>query len=261
MTNYISSIKGLENLPKCDVKDKLFLIIHEGDLTALTVDLFEKILELKESIGQLELAKYTVQSERDLAIVAPIFKDEKSEFVLVDSDFPEFYYFGSRVTKLKTGKKKTSKKAEKDEKQQKNDEPDILNRIKKDANKTISPGLPPLESISPDILKGERNPNISVTYDLDKEANENNQVEQVVSKGTSDHDRVQLAKQMKKLLHLNPKEYNFDMGEEVFYLMIAQVYQKAKTDEEAKQKILALEFGEKLWEAIEQHVESIKNLI
>ena len=66
---------------------------------------------------------------------------------------------------------------------------------------------------------------------------------------------------MKKLLHLNPKEYNFDMGEEVFYLMIAQVYQKAKNDEEAKQKILALEFGEKLWEAIEQHVESIKNLI
>ena len=134
MTNYISSIKGLENLPKCDVKDKLFLIIHENDLTTLTVDLFEKILELKESVVHLELAKYTVQSERDLAIVAPIFKDEKAEFVLVDSDFPEFHYFGNRVTKLKTAKKKTSKKAEKDEKQQKNDEPDVLNRIKKDAN-------------------------------------------------------------------------------------------------------------------------------
>ena len=115
MTNYISSINGLSSLQEIKEEDKLFLVIHEDDLRNISLDTFEKILDLKNIFSQFELRKYTVLSERHLAIAAPIFQDEKSSFVLVDEDFPEFHYFGDRVSKLNKGKivKKTAVKTKK----------------------------------------------------------------------------------------------------------------------------------------------------
>ena len=100
MTNYISSINGLSSLQDVKGDDNLFLVIHEDDLKNISLDTFEKILDLKGVFSQFELRKYTVLSERDLAIASPIFKDDKSDFVLVDEDFPEFHYFGDRVSKI-----------------------------------------------------------------------------------------------------------------------------------------------------------------
>ena len=73
MTNYISSINGLSLLQDIKEDDNLFLVIHEDDLKNISLDNFEKILDLKSIFSQFELRKYTVLSERDLAIVAPIF--------------------------------------------------------------------------------------------------------------------------------------------------------------------------------------------
>lgn len=115
MTNYISSINGLSSLQDVKGDDNLFLVIHEDDLKNISLDTFEKILDLKGVFSQFELRKYTVLSERDLAIASPIFKDDKSDFVLVDEDFPEFHYFGDRVSKLGKNKavKKTASKSKK----------------------------------------------------------------------------------------------------------------------------------------------------
>ena len=66
---------------------------------------------------------------------------------------------------------------------------------------------------------------------------------------------------MGKLLKLNPEEYGCNMGADVFNLMIAQVFKNANNDEEIKNGILALEYGELLWDKVSPHVEEIKNLI
>lgn len=51
------------------------------------------------------------------------------------------------------------------------------------------------------------------------------------------------------------------MGDGVFNLMIAQVFKNSKTDEEIEAGILALEYGELLWEKVSPHVEEIKKLV
>ena len=60
MTNYISSINGLSSLQDVKEGDNLFLVIHEDDLKNLSLDTFEKILDLKSIFSQFELRKYTV---------------------------------------------------------------------------------------------------------------------------------------------------------------------------------------------------------
>lgn len=51
------------------------------------------------------------------------------------------------------------------------------------------------------------------------------------------------------------------MGSDVFNLMIAQVFKNANNDEEIKNGILALEYGEMLWDKVSPHAEEIKKLI
>ena len=43
--------------------------------------------------------------------------------------------------------------------------------------------------------------------------------------------------------------------------MIAQVFKNANNDEEIKNGILALDYGEMLWDKVSPHVEEIKKLI
>lgn len=66
---------------------------------------------------------------------------------------------------------------------------------------------------------------------------------------------------MKKLLKLNPEDYGCNMGDGVFNLMIAQVFKNSKTDEEIEAGILALDYGELLWEKVSPHTEEIKKLV
>ena len=257
MINYISSINGLSLLQDIKGDDKLFLVIHEDDLKNISLDTFEKILNLKSILSQFELRKYTVLSERNLAIAAPIFQDEKSSFVLVDEDFPEFHYFGDRVSKLNKGEtvKKTTAKTKKAAVRKDNGgkisgEP-VKTPAIKDTQKRISPEKFELN---------ERDRNITVT--LDNTAQENSVSEPKKTPEEVDaHNRVQLAKDMKKLLKLNPEDYGCNMGDGVFNLMIAQVFKNSKTDEEIEAGILALEYGELLWEKVSPHVEEIKKLV
>ena len=256
MTNYISSINGLSLLQDIKEDDNLFLVIHEDDLKNISLDTFEKILDLKSVFSQFELRKYTVLSERDLAIVAPIFQDEKSDFVLVDEDFSDFHYFGDRVSKFNKGKivKKTAVKSKKATVGggKISGEPLKTAPAIKDTQKRISPEKFELDG---------KDRNITVT--LDNTAQENSTLTPTVKtpEEVDAHKRVQLAKDMGELLKLNPKKYGCNMGDDVFNLMIARVFKKSNNDEEIKDGILALEYGELLWEKVSPHAEEIKKLV
>lgn len=253
MTNYISSINGLSLLQDIKEDDNLFLVIHEDDLKNISLDTFEKILDLKSVFSQFDLRKYTVLSERDLAIVAPIFQDEKSSFVLVDEDFPDFHYFGDRVSKLNKGKivKKTTTKTKKDTVGG--------GKISGEPLKT-APAIKDKKKVFPDKFElNEKDRDIRVT--LDNTAQENSTPTVKTPEEVDAHKRVQLAKDMKELLKLNPKKYGCSMGDDVFNLMIARVFKKANNDEEIKDGILALEYGELLWEKVSPHAEEIKKLV
>ena len=209
MTNYISSINGLSLLQDIKEDDNLFLVIHEDDLKNISLDTFEKILDLKSVFSQFELRKYTVLSERDLAIVAPIFQDEKSDFVLVDEDFPDFHYFGDRVSKFNKGKivKKTAVKSKKATVGggKISGEPLKTAPAIKDTQKRISPEKFELDG---------KDRNITVT--LDNTAQENSTLTPTVKtpEEVDAHKRVQLAKDMGELLKLNPKKYGCNMGDD-----------------------------------------------
>lgn len=253
MTNYISSINGLSLLQDIKEDDNLFLVIHEDDLKNISLDTFEKILDLKSIFSQFELRKYTVLSERDLAIVAPIFQDEKSSFVLVDEDFPEFHYFGDRVSKLNKGEivKKTTTKTKK--------ATVGGGKISGEPLKT-APAIKDKKKVFSDKFElNEKDRDIRVT--LDNTAQENSTPTVKTPEEVDAHKRVQLAKDMKELLKLNPKKYGCSMGDDVFNLMIARVFKKANNDEEIKDGILALEYGELLWEKVSPHAEEIKKLV
>ena len=253
MTNYISSINGLSLLQDIKEDDNLFLVIHEDDLKNISLDTFEKILDLKSIFSKFELRKYTVLSERDLAIVAPIFQDEKSDFVLVDEDFPDFHYFGDRVSKLNKSKivKKTAVKSKK--------ATVGSGKISGEPLKT-APAIKDKKKVFPDKFElNEKDRDIRVT--LDNTAQENSTPTVKTPEEVDAHKRVQLAKDMKELLKLNPKKYGCSMGDDVFNLMIARVFKKANNDEEIKDGILALEYGELLWEKVSPHAEEIKKLV
>ena len=253
MTNYISSINGLSLLQDIKEDDNLFLVIHEDDFKNISLDTFEKILDLKSIFSQFELRKYTVLSERDLAIVAPIFQDEKSDFVLVDEDFPDFHYFGDRVSKLNKSKivKKTAVKSKK--------ATVGGGKISGEPLKT-APAIKDKKKVFPDKFElNEKDRDIRVT--LDNTAQENSTPTVKTPEEVDAHKRVQLAKDMKELLKLNPKKYGCSMGDDVFNLMIARVFKKANNDEEIKDGILALEYGELLWEKVSPHAEEIKKLV
>lgn len=253
MTNYISSINGLSLLQDIKEDDNLFLVIHEDDLKNISLDIFEKILDLKSVFSQFELRKYTVLSERHLAIAAPIFQDEKSSFVLVDEDFPDFHYFGDRVSKLNKGEavKKTTTKTKK--------ATVGGGKISGEPLKT-APAIKDKKKVFPDKFElNEKDRDIRVT--LDNTAQENSTPTVKTPEEVDAHKRVQLAKDMKELLKLNPKKYGCSMGDDVFNLMIARVFKKANNDEEIKDGILALEYGELLWEKVSPHAEEIKKLV
>ena len=253
MTNYISSINGLSLLQDIKEDDNLFLVIHEDDLKNISLDTFEKILDLKSIFSQFELRKYTVLSERDLAIVAPIFQDEKSDFVLVDEDFPDFHYFGDRVSKLNKSKivKKTAVKSKK--------ATVGGGKISGEPLKT-APAIKDKKKVFPDKFElNEKDRDIRVT--LDNTAQENSTPTVKTPEEVDAHKRVQLAKDMKELSKLNPKKYGCSMGDDVFNLMIARVFKKANNDEVIKDGILALEYGELLWEKVSPHAEEIKKLV
>jgi hypothetical protein len=253
MTNYISSINGLSLLQDIKEDDNLFLVIHEDDLKNISLDIFEKILDLKSAFSRFELRKHTVLSERHLAIAAPIFQDEKSSFVLVDEDFPDFHYFGDRVSKLNKGEivKKTTTKTKK--------ATVGGGKISGEPLKT-APAIKDKKKVFPDKFElNEKDRDIRVT--LDNTAQENSTPTVKTPEEVDAHKRVQLAKDMKELLKLNPKKYGCSMGDDVFNLMIARVFKKANNDEEIKDGILALEYGELLWEKVSPHAEEIKKLV
>lgn len=242
MTNYISSINGLSLLQDIKEDDNLFLVIHEDDLKNISLDTFEKILDLKSVFSQFDLRKYTVLSERDLAIVAPIFQDEKSDFVLVDEDFPNFHYFGDRVSKFNKGKivKKTAVKSKKATVGggKISGEPVKTAPAIKDTKKKIFPDKFELDA---------KDREITATFDNAPQGDSAQKPTTKTQEEVDAHKRVQLAKDMKELLKLNPKKYGCSMGDDVFNLMIARVFKKANNDEEIEAGILALDYGEMLW--------------
>jgi hypothetical protein len=256
MTNYISSINGLSLLQDIKEDDNLFLVIHEDDLKNISLDTFEKILDLKSVFSQFDLRKYTVLSERDLAIVAPIFQDEKSDFVLVDEDFPDFHYFGDRVSKFNKGKivKKTAVKSKKATVGggKISGEPVKTAPAIKDTKKKIFPDKFELDA---------KDREITATFDNAPQGDSAQKPTTKTQEEVDAHKRVQLAKDMKELLKLNPKKYGCSMGDDVFNLMIARVFKKANNDEEIEAGILALDYGELLWEKVSPHAEEIKKLV
>ena len=259
MTNYISSINGLSLLQDCGKNDSLFLVIHEDDLKNLSLEGLEQLLHLKTVMAQFELRKYTVLAERDLAIVAPIFQDEKASFVLVDEDFPEFHYFGDRVSKLGKSKivKKATVKTKKDAVGKGNGD-----KISGEPVKTAPSIKDTQKKIFPDKFELDaKDREITATFDNTPQGDNTPKPTAKTPEEVAAHERVQLAKDMGELLKLNPKKYGCNMGDDVFNLMIARVFKKASNDEEIKNGILALDYGELLWEKVSPHAEEIKKLV
>ena len=208
MTNYISSINGLSLLQDIKEDDNLFLVIHEDDLKNISLDAFEKILDLKSIFSQFELRKYKIVKKTAV----------KSKKATVG---------GGKISgePLKT-----------------------------------APAIKDKKKVFPDKFElNEKDRDIRVT--LDNTAQENSTPTVKTPEEVDAHKRVQLAKDMKELLKLNPKKYGCSMGDDVFNLMIARVFKKANNDEEIKDGILALEYGELLWEKVSPHAAEIKKLV
>lgn len=71
----------------------------------------------------------------------------------------------------------------------------------------------------------------------------------------------EVAKKLEQILKLNPEEIENPMGMDILYLIILNEFQKASTDEDIKNGILAKADGDKIWQAVTPHFDEIKSLV
>ena len=279
MTNYITSLKSLKQLPTIEATDSIYIVAKSDE--SLKVGDLADLMDINKNVGgRLTLSIYSLKEELSLAVGTPIIQNPTEEFVLVDASFPAFQMFGDRVKKLskKATGKPTGKRATK---RKKSSEKIATEDLQDDALPSLSSNIPK-ESIS----KVDTNPLIATLGDSEESARkessksakkvpaskgkENSNSKKQKEKqeeelnsvdGNLEEKRGQLAGELKKIVDLDPTDYDFLFEKDIFYLMIAQIFERSASDDEVKRTLQTQPNGESLTSKLEPHFEEIKSFM
>lgn len=276
MTSYITTLKSLEKLPELTKDDKLFLIGQNSESIKM-LDMESLFNKLKDNVGELHIKPYPEKKMLDFLIGAIIATYPDDNFVLMDAAFPALssQIFGDRVKKW--GSRKSSPRRKK-----------TISGIK-DTSSAISIGTTTTKAIynaketkktlvqdndkNLEVVEKTPVPKLTKIVKPEKKvgrttnSKKNKKVEVVdvspyeeTPSGKSNSSE-EVAKKLERILKLNPEEIENPMGMDILYLVILNEFQKASTDEDIKNGILAKADGDKIWQAVTPHFDEIKSLV
>ena len=277
MTNYITTLKSLKQLPVIETADSIY-IVAKSDESLKASDLAD-LMDINKNVdGRLTLSIYSLKEELSLAVGTPIIQNPTEEFVLVDASFPAFQMFGDRVKKLSkkttgksTGKRTTKRKKSSEkvttEELQNSELPSLSSNISKEtvAEVKVNPMTATLEDAVHDPHKESSKPAKTRSTSKSKgNSRSKKQKQEEEPKGVDsnlEEKRVLLAGELKKIVDLDPADYDFLFEKDVFYLMIAQIFERSASDDEVKRTLQTQPNGESLASKIEPHFEEIKTFM
>ena len=275
MTSYITTLKSLGKLPELTKDDKLFLVGQNSESIKM-LDM-ESLFKLKDNVGELHIKPYPEKKMLDFLIGAIIATYPDDNFVLMDAAFPALssQIFGDRVKKW--GSRESSPRRKK-----------TISGIKT-APSAISIGTTttkaiynaketektPVQDNDKNLEAVEKTPVPKLTKIVKPEkkvgrttnSKKNKKVEVVdvspyeETPSEKSNSSEEVAKKLEQILKLNPEEIENPMGMDILYLIILNEFQKASTDEDIKNGILAKADGDKIWEAVTPHFDEIKSLV
>ena len=275
MTSYITTLKSLEKLPELTKDDKLFLVGQNSESIKM-LDMESLFNKLKD-VGELHIKPYPEKKMLDFLIGAIIATYPDDNFVLMDAAFPALspQIFGDRVKKW--GSRESSPRRKK-----------TISGIK-DTSSAISIGTTTTKAIynakgtkktlvqdndkNLEVVEKTPVPKLTKIVKPEKKvgrttnSKKNKKVEVVdvspyeETPSEKSNSSEEVAKKLEQILKLNPEEIENPMGMDILYLIILNEFQKASTDEDIKNGILAKADGDKIWEAVTPHFDEIKSLV
>lgn len=276
MTSYITTLKSVEKLPELTKDDKLFLVGQNSESIKM-LDMESLFIKLKDNVGELHIKQYPEKKMLDFLIGAIIATYPDDNFVLMDAAFPALssQIFGDRVKKWDSRKSSPRRKK-------------TISGIK-DTSSAISIGTTTTKAIynaketkktlvqdnDKNLEAVEKTPVPKLTKIVKPEkkvgritnSKKNKKVEVVdvfpyeeTPSGESNSSE-EVAKKLEQILKLNPEEIENPMGMDILYLVILNEFQKASTNEDIKNGILAKADGDKIWQAVIPHFDEIKSLV
>lgn len=277
MTSYITTLKSLEKLPELTKDDKLFLVGQNSESIKM-LDM-ESLFKLKDNVGELHIKPYPEKKMLDFLIGAIIATYPDDNFVLMDAAFPALssQIFGDRVKKW--GSRESSPRRKKTISSKKTisgikTAPSAITTTKaiynaKETEKTpVQDNDNSLEGVEEapvpkltKIVKPEKKVGRTTNSKKSKKVevvDVSPYEETPLGKNNSSEE---VAKRLEQILKLNPEEIENPMGMDILYLIILNEFQKASTDEDIKNGILAKADGDKIWEAVTPHFDEIKSLV
>ena len=276
MTSYITTLKSLEKLPELTKDDKLFLIGQNSESIKM-LDMESLFNKLKDNVGELHIKPYPEKKMLDFLIGAIIATYPDDNFVLMDAAFPTLspQIFGDRVKKW--GSRESSSRRKKTISgiktapsaisigttttkaiyNAKETEKTLVQDNDKNLESVEETPVPKLTKIVKPEKKVGRTTNSKKTKKV--EVVDVSPYEETPSGKSNSSEEV--AKKLEQILKLNPEEIENPMGMDILYLIILNEFQKASTDEDIKNGILAKADGDKIWEAVTPHFDEIKSLV
>lgn len=275
MTSYITTLKSLGKLPELTKDDKLFLVGQNSESIKM-LDM-ESLFKLKDNVGELHIKPYPEKKMLDFLIGAIIATYPDDNFVLMDAAFPTLspQIFGDRVKKW--GSRESSPRRKK-----------TISGIKtapsaisigttttkaiynaKETEKTlVQDNNKKLESVEEvpvpkltKIVKPEKKVGRTTNSKKSKKVEVVDVSPYEETPSGKNNSSEEVAKRLEQILKLNPEEIENPMGMDILYLIILNEFQKASTDEDIKNGILAKADGDKIWEAVTLHFDEIKSLV
>lgn len=251
MTSYITTLKSLGKLPELTKDDKLFLVGQNSESIKM-LDM-ESLFKLKDNVGELHIKPYPEKKMLDFLIGAIIATYPDDNFVLMDAAFPALssQIFGDRVKKW--GSRESSPRRKKTISSKKT----LVQDNDKNLEGVEEAPVPKLTKIVKPEKKVGRTTNSKKSKKV--EVVDVSTYEETPSGKNNSSEEV--AKRLEQILKLNPEEIENPMGMDILYLIILNEFQKASTDEDIKNGILAKADGDKIWEAVTPHFDEIKSLV
>lgn len=252
MTSYITTLKSLEKLPELTKDDKLFLVGQNSESIKM-LDMESLFNKLKDNVGELHIKPYPEKKMLDFLIGAIIATYPDDNFVLMDAAFPALspQIFGDRVKKW--GSRESSPRRKKTISSKKT----LVQDNDKNLEGVEEAPVPKLTKIVKPEKKVGRTTNSKKSKKV--EVVDVSPYEETPSGKNNSSEEV--AKKLEQILKLNPEEIENPMGMDILYLIILNEFQKASTDEDIKNGILAKADGDKIWEAVTPHFDEIKSLV
>lgn len=276
MTSYITTLKSLGKLPELTKDDKLFLVGQNSESIKM-LDMESLFNKLKDNVGELHIKPYPEKKMLDFLIGAIIATYPDDNFVLMDAAFPALspQIFGDRVKKW--GSRESSPRRKKTISgiktapsaisigttttkaiyNAKETEKTLVQDNDKNLEGVEEAPVPKLTKIVKPEKKVGRTTNSKKSKKV--EVVDVSPYEETPSGKNNSSEEV--AKRLEQILKLNPEEIENPMGMDILYLIILNEFQKASTDEDIKNGILAKADGDKIWEAVTLHFDEIKSLV